>query len=538
MSSKTPYTLKTALFAISVFLEITIALVAVDYVQNKGIVAYTTDDAYIHMSMAKNFALHNVWGVTPYEFSSSTSSPLWTLILGILYKLFGVNDYIPLALNVVCAIAILILLSWIFHRHGMPRWLNRYLLLAVVFLMPLPTLVLSGLEHVLQTLVIILFTYVAGQYIANLANAAHPHFNRQLILLMVLSALITSVRYESIFAVFIVCSLLLLQQRWSPAVLVAAAGAIPIIVYGMISIANGSMLIPNSVLLKGYRPDFSNISGIVTQFGLVAIQQLSTAPHILMFVLLALLLLYQRVRQQQFWSDSAAVMAVIFVGTTLLHMQFARTGWFYRYEAYLIVLGICVLGVLVASRVPEKLTLPMVLKRDPLFIAAIVFFFLLPAITRGVAALHDTPGAEHEIYSQYYPLADFLNAYYQGVGVATHDIGIINYRASTRDFDVWGLGDVEVARLRLQSAFDVNAMADLAKARGSTIAIYSWDVPVPDSWTKIASWKIDTWIVVGNPELKFYAIDPAQKTTLLSNLKAFAPQLPPNVAVAYYGSAQ
>src|SRR5258708_30492274 len=133
--------------------------------------------------MAKNFALHNVWGVTPYEFSSSTSSPLWTLILGILYKLFGVNDYIPLALNVVCAIAILILLSWIFHRYGMPRWLNRYLLLAVVFLMPLPTLVLSGLEHVLQTLVILLFTYVAAQYLANLPTPPLPPLTPPLLLL-------------------------------------------------------------------------------------------------------------------------------------------------------------------------------------------------------------------------------------------------------------------------------------------------------------------------------------------------------------------
>ena len=31
---------------------------------------------------------------------------------------------------------------------------------------------------------------------------------------------------------------------------------------------------------------------------------------------------------------------VVFVGAVLLHVQFGRLGWLYRYEAYLIVLGI------------------------------------------------------------------------------------------------------------------------------------------------------------------------------------------------------
>ena len=35
---------------------------------------YALDDPYIHMAVAKHFVDHGVWGMTPFEFSSSSSS--------------------------------------------------------------------------------------------------------------------------------------------------------------------------------------------------------------------------------------------------------------------------------------------------------------------------------------------------------------------------------------------------------------------------------------------------------------------------------
>ena len=34
-------------------------------------------------------------------------------------------------------------------------------------------------------------------------------------------------------------------------------------------------------------------------------------------------------------------------------MQLARAGWFYRYEAYLVLLGCAVFGVIAADRLPS-----------------------------------------------------------------------------------------------------------------------------------------------------------------------------------------
>jgi hypothetical protein len=65
----------------AVYLGIVAILAMLSAQRNQGHLIYTFDDAYIHMSMAKNFALYGVWGVTREGFTSSSSSPLWTLLL-------------------------------------------------------------------------------------------------------------------------------------------------------------------------------------------------------------------------------------------------------------------------------------------------------------------------------------------------------------------------------------------------------------------------------------------------------------------------
>ena len=74
---------------------------------------YPLDDAYIHLSMAKNFAEFQTWGITQYEFSSTTSSPLFTFLLAILIKVFGNWEYIPLVANTIAGI----FLIWISHNY-------------------------------------------------------------------------------------------------------------------------------------------------------------------------------------------------------------------------------------------------------------------------------------------------------------------------------------------------------------------------------------------------------------------------------------
>ena len=52
--------------------------------RTEGHLVYALDDPYIHMAMARNVALHGVWGVTPDGFTSSSSSIAWTAVLSLL----------------------------------------------------------------------------------------------------------------------------------------------------------------------------------------------------------------------------------------------------------------------------------------------------------------------------------------------------------------------------------------------------------------------------------------------------------------------
>src|SRR4051794_11145603 len=60
-----------------------------------GIFSYPLDDTFIHMQVAKNLALHGNWGINGHDFGSASSSPLYTVILALLIKIFGNHLVLP-----------------------------------------------------------------------------------------------------------------------------------------------------------------------------------------------------------------------------------------------------------------------------------------------------------------------------------------------------------------------------------------------------------------------------------------------------------
>lgn len=115
--------------------------------------------------------------------------------------------------------------------------------------------------------------------------------------------------------------------------------------------------------------------------------------------------------------------------TTIQPLQFAALGWFYRYEAYLIVLALTGLGVALGYE-PARLGWRYWLSPRPLpYYAALALttaFFGPPIWTRAVQASDRVVAASYTIYGQQYQMAHFVERYYQGQGVVANDVGAIS----------------------------------------------------------------------------------------------------------------
>ncbi|MFW6270554.1 MAG: hypothetical protein ACOC4G_10800, partial [Bacillota bacterium] len=83
------------IFSVLILLSVLFILINISFKRNEGVFVYALDDPYIHMSIAKNLVQEKVFGVTKYEFSFSTSSPLYTLLLSFFYYIFSPNEITP-----------------------------------------------------------------------------------------------------------------------------------------------------------------------------------------------------------------------------------------------------------------------------------------------------------------------------------------------------------------------------------------------------------------------------------------------------------
>lgn len=117
-----------------------------------GAFAYPLDDTYIHMAIGHTLANHGVWGAVPHAPASASSSPLWTMMLALVYatpvsQWAELKLYTPLALNLLWQAALIWLFVRVLSAHT-PAWLA-----AVLAWLPTGVVGTSaiGMEHVAHT---------------------------------------------------------------------------------------------------------------------------------------------------------------------------------------------------------------------------------------------------------------------------------------------------------------------------------------------------------------------------------------------------
>jgi len=505
----------------------------------QGQLIYPLDDTYIHLAISKNFSQYGIWGITKDNFTSSSSSLFWTLLLSFTNFLFGANNIAPLGFTIVFATLLLYFVSTFLKKSKLPSVFILFALLSIIFFTPLPVIIFTGLEHVLHALLTISFIWLSASILTSniMKNSSTTG-------LLALAFLLTMTRFESMFVIFIVGCLFILRKKWVYSMTLFGFAALPIVSYGIISLKKGWYFLPNSVLLKGRMPDFSSFKTIISAL-LSPWNQIVKTPHISLILLVAvIILIFQYMKYRMFWKQSL-IMNIIFLFTLSMHIQFAKLGWFYRYEAYLMSLGIFIIFIAINEFFPKNMSQIFSMRKNksllPRYIA--IAFFSLTVISilvlRGSIAILKIPQATKNIYEQQYQMGLFLGKFNQGKGVATNDVGAVNYLADIKCLDLWGLGNLEVAKAKRGKYYNTQWINELAKLKNIKIAIVydSWFSKyggLPSEWIKVEEWTITNNVVCSSDTVSFYAVDPSERDILKDNLRQFSFQLPKDVVRKSY----
>jgi hypothetical protein len=507
---RSPLLLPLAVFLVSLAAALRTALRWTD-----GRLIYALDDAYIHMAVAKTLASHGIWGCTPFHFSSSSSSLLWTFGLGVAYRAFQVHDWTPLVLNVGFAIGTLVVAEVSLARFGAPPVLRASALVGIVVAFPLAGMALMGMEHILHLLLTIGFAAVAVE-----ALTRHPESPRQerrrTVALCVLGALLGASRYEGFFLIGLACLAFLVRRQLLRAVSTGVAALLPVAAFGAISAANGSYFLPNPLMVKAVGETASTFSALLKPFGSedLAFLQNNRAMPILAALGILGALAHWRARRSV-WRPPV-LLPLLLAGMILLHGHFVFSPlyWAYRYDAYLVGFGIFVAAVVLV-----EMPAPRALPRGAL--PALLVASLVPVVADVREGL--VPDAEIEgmrgTYLEQYQTAQFIRRYYPGATVIVNDLGAVTYYTQARILDLVGLGDLEPLAIMRHAAYTSREVTAWTAPYRPSIAIVSlgWGVVgplIPPEWVRVAVVEVPPH----RHRVGFFAVDRKECWTLRASV--------------------
>jgi hypothetical protein len=512
------------LFRISAFAYLFLIglLICVSLALNEQTLVYSLDDPYIHLELARTWLRSHTIGISPGQFAPASSSPAWTVLLVGCTALIGLHDWVPLVLNVACALATLAIFWW---GRAQLRGIDsdderRWPLIAAALpvLLNLLGLTLCGMEHVLHAALVLAFTVTLWRGLRESLGFAP----------FLLALVLPLVRLESMFVIAAAALILLRHRKLGPAVGLLVCSGLPIALLGVWTHSHGAFFLPNPIVAKAVPPQ---LDPLLSKWGYTL---LGLLVNPLLVVILGWSLVYRR-RHTGLAADGFLYCFVI----AALHVLLSTVGGIGlidRYETYVVDLGLLFVFSSDRQAVPAvvvsaRASWPTKLERGLIF-AGVLERLCLP----GTATF-----ATNDIYEQQYQTARFVQQQFLHDSVVVNDIGLVSLRSEGTITDLAGLGSTDVLRA-LRQVTDTRQLSRAAidpileRNGADLIAIYTaWFSPeLYKDWQHVASWSLSRPpIVVGDARVDFFAPDVERARELERRMREFEPQLPKRVRVRY-----
>ena len=385
---------------------------------------FPLDDAYIHLGLARSLVDSGTWGVNPGEFASASSSPAWTALMVAGFLAAGQTPIVALVGNALALGFVSFAAAAYLRDAGTGPPVAALTLLLLVVAVPLPFLAGLGMEHVLHLALVL----------ALLRAAEATPTRSSLAMVGAFAAAATLTRYETTFAV---AGLALASGRraWRSSLAALAGSTAAILGFGTFALSQGGDFLPNPILKKAW----------IARDWVAGLREAWTEGQALVALLLAVSLLLA------FGMDNRSRhRAVTFLVAATGQLLFGRIGWLYRYEAWLIGLGVLVLVPALAGR----------LRSGPAIFALWILGLVTPDLAARAAAAWSSfvPGARFTLDADV-SVARWIAADWPGLPVAVHDLGAAAFYTDNPLVDVAGIGTDSIARLHRQGRLTGETMA-------------------------------------------------------------------------------
>lgn len=492
-------------------------LVAVGTISN-GTFTYPLDDPYIHLRLAQNLANDFTLGINPGEFASAGSSVAWPLAIAALIAAIGPKVGIPLFLSSACAVATIVLTDRWARRQAISWAIRIGLMVAMVVVVPLLLMALTGMEHVAQIGLSILLVHLSIR-----ASFSEKSATGEMVGLGATAFALAAIRPEVVFVVGVATVMLLAKRRLGATAALVVGAATPIVATAALNLGQGWPALPASITAKSMT-GADGIARLLPNPEYLA--SLLRRPRLVAVILILGIVLWVARRAGEAFNPIARRWGWVALSITFLHLCYSRTGWLYRYEAYLVALCVCALALGLES-LRQCVDLTNLTQRTRRLLTVAVLGLAVIALLDGVRINLIGLTGMAEINHQHANMARFSAEACPGCRSVIGDIGMVSFYGDTTIVDAWGLANKEVLQAKMDGRYGAAALAEIADEAGAqwamvyNVAETATDPP-PDSWEEIGYWEWEGGAkVAGGDTIHFYVIDPAVEQRLREHFENF-----------------